>query len=72
MAPFVKRGTINASCGRCGAIEITIACYHFGTTYTCECGNCGWGSIDGDDEDIAKARYRGKCMEHAQNAAPTI
>jgi predicted RNA-binding Zn-ribbon protein involved in translation (DUF1610 family) len=59
---YTKKKSIK--CPLCGeSAGVRFATYHFGTTYTAECANCGFGKVEGDNEDMALARYKGEVLK---------
>ena len=53
-------------CPRCGCTEARLLEYHFGASWVAECAGCGFGKVDGDDSETAKARLKGKYLEEEQ------
>lgn len=79
MAHKVYELEIGLKCPRCNNTQARLAIYHFGTSFTAECAGCAWGPVEGDNEAMAVARYRGKLLEagasppnpsHHDGAAP--
>ena len=63
MAHKVYELEIGLKCPRCNNTQARLAIYHFGTSFTAECAGCAWGPVEGDNEAMAVARYRGKLLE---------